>query len=704
MIKKAALFCMLFLGLLSFLSLKAQSVPQKKIDSLTTLIKKENSDTNQVKALLELADVYRNSKIDTSGVLAKKANLLAKNLNYKKGLARSIHLMGYIDYAKGDFTPAREKYNQALLIYQELHDDSGIAQMIYNLGILFAYTGVNDKALENFLKALKIYESTKNNKGISECYTVMALIYERQGNSDKAILYHNKALDLALKLNDKYNISVCYINIGNIYGHQKKFDTSLVFYFKGLKIAEELQNKKWMLSATGNIGEIYTQQGKYKEALNYLQKALDISEESGDKQAIIETLNCMAKVHFDLKDYKKAKDLNEQALIMGKTIGSKYDIKRSYEALASLNAEMGNFEEAYTYHKLYANIKDTILNTENSKQIAEMGTKYETEKKDTEIKLLNKDKEIQAANFQKQQIITWLIAFGLLIVLLLALFIFRQYREKQKANVALEIAYHQIEEKNKDITDSINYARRIQTAILPEIENIKKQFPDIFIFYQPKDIVSGDFYWFTEKNGICILAVADCTGHGVPGAFMSMIGNDMLTQIVIEKGITQPNVILTHLHEGVKYALKQDVELNETRDGMDIVLVKYYFEDGKYLLEYSGALRPLWLISKNQNELTEYKPDKHSIGGADSNDQRQFTNHTIVLEKGDTFYLSTDGYADQFGGEFGKKMMTKNMKDLLFSIQSLTMDQQKDELKKALSKWKKDRQQVDDILVIGIRV
>ncbi len=701
---KSTLITTLFLCLISFLSLRAQSDSQKKIDSLSFLIKKQTSDTSQVNAMLELADVYRGSKIDSCNILAQKANILSTSLNFKKGLAKSIHLIGYVYYAKGDYTKAKEKYNQALILYQELHFTSGIAQMVYNLGILYAYTGVNDKALENFIRALKFYEILDNTEGISECYTVMALIYDRQGNHDKALLYHTKALDIALKLNDKYNISVCYINIGNIYGQQKIYDTSLIYYFKGLKVAEEIQNSKWMLSATGNIGTIYLQQGKKKEALEYLQKALVISEKTGDKQAIIETLNSIASVYFEMKDYQKAKDLNIKALSMGKEIGSKYDIKSSYESLASVYAEMGNFKDAYSYHKQYTNIKDTILNSENSKQITEMSAKYETEKKDNEIKLLNKDKEIQTANSKQQQIVIWSVSIVLLLVVVLAFFIFQQYKQKQKSNIELKSAYHQIEEKNKDITDSINYARRIQTAILPEIEIIQKHLPDIFVFYQPKDIVSGDFYWFTEKNGTCILAVADCTGHGVPGAFMSMIGNDLLTQIIIEKGITQPNVILSHLHDGVKNALKQDTELNEAKDGMDIAIVKLFSENGKHIIEYAGALRPLWLISKKNNELIEYKCDKHSIGGSFSMEQRQFVNQIIEAEKGDTFYLTTDGYADQFGGEFGKKLMTKNMKDLLVSIQSKSMNQQKEELKSQLNNWKRDKQQVDDILVVGVRV
>jgi hypothetical protein len=202
---------------------------------------------------------------------------------------------------------------------------------------------------------------------------------------------------------------------------------------------------------------------------------------------------------------------------------------------------------------------DSLLNENTSRQIAELDKKFESAQKDKE--LIMKDAEIvkQAAETEKQTTQRNYFILGFIIMLILVVFVFRGYKQKQKANEIIafqkkevEIQKSLIEEKQKEIVDSINYARKIQTAILPSLEHIREHLPQAFIFYKPKDIVSGDFYWFTEKNGYCFLVVADCTGHGVPGAFMSMIGNDMLTQIIIEKGILQPNHILTHLHESVK--------------------------------------------------------------------------------------------------------------------------------------------------------
>jgi ligand-binding sensor domain-containing protein/serine phosphatase RsbU (regulator of sigma subunit) len=275
--------------------------------------------------------------------------------------------------------------------------------------------------------------------------------------------------------------------------------------------------------------------------------------------------------------------------------------------------------------------------------------------------------------------------------------------EKQKDE--LHFAYKEIEnknilveQKNRDITDSINYARRIQQAILPLESQILKSLPDSFVLFKPRDIVSGDFYWFAQIEGKSILAVVDCTGHGVPGAFMSMIGNSLLNEIVYEKKITEPAKILNYLNDGVRLALKQDQENNETHDGMDIVLISL---EGKQL-EYAGAHRPLYII--NKETLKEIAADKFAIGGIQSGNAKMFTNHTLELKENDMIYLFSDGYVDQFGGDKGKKFMSKRFQELLLTIQTRSATEQKEILNDTIEEWKKNIEQVDDILVAGIRI
>lgn len=265
-----------------------------------------------------------------------------------------------------------------------------------------------------------------------------------------------------------------------------------------------------------------------------------------------------------------------------------------------------------------------------------------------------------------------------------------------------------VEVKNKDITDSINYAQRIQQAILPLPEDFTKVFPESFIYFQPRDIVSGDFYWFyqpkkTDRNWVYI-AAADCTGHGVPGAFMSMIGNTLLNEILNEKQIYDTDQILNHLHIEVRAALKQDTSQNTTNDGMDIALCRIDLDTLE--LQYAGANRALYVFKHNENgtEFIDIKPNKFPIGGYQAETTRSFTPHTIQLAKHDTFYIFSDGYADQFGGVSNKKFMVKRLQNELMSMQKEAMLTQKELVKKLVMDWKGDAEQVDDILLIGVRI
>ncbi len=257
-----------------------------------------------------------------------------------------------------------------------------------------------------------------------------------------------------------------------------------------------------------------------------------------------------------------------------------------------------------------------------------------------------------------------------------------------------------IEEKNKDITDSINYAKTIQNAILPSKELKQELFPESFVLFKPKDIVSGDFYWFAEKDGKKLIATCDCTGHGVPGALMSMIGNNILNQIVNEKGHTSPDEILNQLHKEIRKSLKQE-EQNDTKDGMDIALVTFNTDSE---IEFAGAQRPLWIIRNTEDaSLTEIKGDKYAIGGLQAEAERKFTNHKITLSKGDRIYVSTDGFADQFNVS-DKKLMTSKFKEILLSIRQKSMPEQEKFLDDYIEDWKGRREQIDDILVIGIKI
>ena len=315
----------------------------------------------------------------------------------------------------------------------------------------------------------------------------------------------------------------------------------------------------------------------------------------------------------------------------------------------------------------------------------------------------------------------------------------RKFEEKNKKMWQMSVAIHkekekinklklEIEERHQSIIDSVTYAKRIQEAILPPKTEIYKYLPESFVLFKPRNIVSGDFYWFralSEGNKVIIAAV-DCTGHGVPGAFMSMIGNTLLNEIVSLQGVVEPAAILNNLNEAVRSSLKQDQLDSESRDGMDVAICCIDFD--KMEVQYSGANRPLYLLRGDIAAVTieesldghavdalllgvtdvefieEFKPNKFPIGGLAMDEEKRFTNHVIPVKKGDSVFLFTDGYADQFGGDQGRKLMTKKFKKILRAIQNKSMSEQGAYLGNFIDEWRGEQEQVDDVLVIGIRM
>jgi serine phosphatase RsbU (regulator of sigma subunit) len=358
-----------------------------------------------------------------------------------------------------------------------------------------------------------------------------------------------------------------------------------------------------------------------------------------------------------------------------------------------------------------------MFTKESSAQIAEMNTKYDTDKKNKEIELLKKESEIehlnQEAEKSRNSIIRNSLIVGCLFIFILAIVLYNRNQVKQKANIALadknksieeqkeqiQFQHAQLEHKNKEITDSINYAKNLQLAILPPDNQVKRLLPDSFILYKPKDIVSGDFYWVEEWGDSILVAAADCTGHGVPGAFMSIVGNNLLQQAVNVFGLTKPSLILNNVNKNISRMLHQSEETSSVKDGMDIALIS--IEKGTRKLEYAGAFNPLWII--RNGEIVEVAPDKHPVGAFLDEELKQFTNHELELQKGDAIYIFTDGYADQFGGPKGKKFKYSQLKDILLKNNHLAMTAQKELLSTQIENWKGNLEQIDDILIIGIK-
>lgn len=570
----------------------------------------------------------------------------------------------------------------------------------YNaLGNIYADQGEYAKALESYFKSLRLREEAGDVKGTAAAHNNIGLIHYAKEEYDEALRFYFKALNGYETLRYKKGMGLVYNNIGVIYKRKNNFSKALEFYNKSLRIKEEMGNKKGMGDSYNNIAAIYQAQENYPLALEYYRKSLAIDEQTGYKKGMAVSHTNMSNLYVKMGKAAHAKQEAQKSLDLAVEIGSKDDMKHAYRSLASADSVLGDYKSAFRNHMLYVAIKDSIFNEESNKKIVQAEMNFEFAKKEAIAKAEQEKKDaISAEALHRQTMQRNAFIGGFALMLALAGVSYKNYRNKKKAHAVIEQQKLLVEIKNKDITDSINYAKNIQQAILPFDSRISETLKDYFILFKPRDIVSGDFYWFSEKDNYVFIAVADCTGHGVPGAFMSMIGSATLTHAVSEMGITDPGKILSETNKKIKQALKQSE--NNNRDGMDISLLRF---DKNNLCKayFAGAMRTMYHISNGA--LNEVAGNKAAIGGTTDN-AFEYTTHALTLSPGDSIYMTSDGYADQFGGPEGKKFRSGNFKKLLLQVQSLAMNDQKRKLEETFLNWKGDLEQLDDVCVIGIKV
>jgi len=681
---------------------------QNKIDSLIIVLKTAKDDTSKVNSINMLSKLYSNiGSYESAMQYAQQAFKLSDELYFKKGITAAYNNLGVVYWNQGNYKKALDYFSKSLIINEEIGNKKGLAIGYNNIGLVFLNQGDYEKALESFLKSLKIKEAIGDKQGIGMSYLNMGNIYLSQGNYEKALELFSKSLKINIETGNKKYEATNLNNIGIIAVFQGNSEKALEYYLKGLKIHVETDDKKGIAMSYNNIGLIYYEKGNYTKALDNQLKSLEINEEIGDIQGAAVSYTNIGNIYIKQKKFDESFHYLDISLNLLDSVGFKVGIKDAFLSLSDLFDKKGDYKQAYNYHILYSNIKDTLLNEQSSKQIAEMNTKYDSEKKDKE--LLKKDLEIskQLVETEKKQLQRNVFIIGFALVLALSFFIFKVYRNKRNANILLEkknsLIENQkqlVEEKSKKITDSIIYAKRIQQAILPSRDLIKSLIPDSFVFFKPKDIVSGDFYWIhaIDEDQV-MLAVVDCTGHGVPGALMSMMGFNLLEQIVKEHQIYEPGIILDELSKLVIDSLKQTNELSSVKEGMDIALLK--INNRTMELEFAGARNSIYLV--RNEKLSELKADRRSIGGALSH-AVPFSNYKIKVQKGDCLYAFSDGYADQFGGPDNEKFYYHPFRELLTGISQQSMEEQEEKLEKVILEWKGQKAQIDDMLVIGVRV
>ncbi len=678
-----------------------------KIDSLYRVLAIEKEDTPKVNTLNAISDFYLYYLPPKAEKYATEALELSQKLGYKNGMAESYLNLSVWCYRKDDYVKEKEYNEKAFALYQQTGNWKGIGNCYAYFSWTYYAMGNREKAMDNCLKATKIFDSLDYKAGLGRAYYFMGIInYEFSNNIPPAIRNMESAAAMQKAIGDKRELALTLDFLGSMYEKTGQADKALECYQRSLANSRESFNRNAESYALRSLGTFYETREDFIKAEDFFRQSLKLDEEAENFFGVIRNLNGLAKICLRKKDYNKALGYNEQCLSTAQKIGDKYGMMFVYDEMAKIYEAMNNTKNALKFSKLYIAMKDSVFNIEGSSKIAAMQTQSEYDKKMTiQQKENEKEKALADEKSKRQQLYIYFIVAVAIAVAAFAFFIFRSLRTTQKQKITIEKQKEMVEEKNKvieqknkDITDSINYAKRIQEAILPAREMSSKLFPDSFILFQPRDVVSGDFYWFEEKNGKKIIAAADCTGHGVPGAFMSMIGNAFLNEIVNEREITEPGKILSELRFLVIKALKQTGQEGEARDGMDISLLSFSSDS---TVEFAGANNPLWVI--RNGELQEYAPDKRPIGFF-RGQGLPFANHKVDIRKGDSLYIFTDGYADQFGGPKGKKFKYRPMQETLLSIHNRPMAEQGEALSSTFDKWKGNFEQVDDVLFIGIRV
>ncbi|HWY12409.1 MAG TPA: SpoIIE family protein phosphatase [Bacteroidia bacterium] len=687
----------LFLGILftATLSLKAQ---KNRMDSINKILRSVPPlDTRTLcKSLLFKGELFKSIQTDTSIYVLKKLYNIAIIKNYIDYKSLSANQLEMVYFNNSILDSALNYGNIALKEAINSKLDSLKVNALINLAWCNAKMGDQDKAMPQFFEALTLAEKLGMKKNIERIYQLLGLIYVSKDKT-LALSYFQKGLKLSFELNFERDIGLSYTRIGDTYLKMGKTDSARFFIDKSIKFSRERKNlmlEKWALEIDASL---YSDLKNYTEALKIGLRSIEISKQIADSDGVMSSLLSVGGNYRRDGQYQKALKMLNEGLAMIKRNKQESLLSWAYLELKNTYKETGDFKNAFLASENRYEVAKKSMNEKSQTLIKEAEVKYKTLEKDKEIETQKSQLEKQEVESKQKEFQRNAFIVGFTFALLLVLFIWRGFKQKQKANTIIEKQKKLVEEKNKDITDSITYAKRIQEAILPSKEVKYKLFPEAFVLFQPRDIVSGDFYWFSEKNSKKIIAAADCTGHGVPGAFMSMIGNAFLNEIVNSNGITSPDQILNLLREQVITSLKQND--SDNKDGMDIALLS--FDEKNNTVEFAGSNNPLWHI--RNGVLMEIKADKQPIG-LYKGDAKNFTNHKVELQKGDTLYIFTDGYADQFGGPKGKKFKYKQLQDILISSQKLSMQEQENLLVNNISEWKGAFEQVDDILIIGIRV
>jgi serine phosphatase RsbU (regulator of sigma subunit) len=559
-----------------------------------------------------------------------------------------------------------------------------------------------DDAILYFQKAIKSAEILQDTVYLSYCYRFIGEINVAIRSYEQA----KKNLFMGLKYTNSGQSSVEIYNLLGILNKEMAvFDSSLYYHNKSLKLNQLNNDTLGIAYSYNNIALVYKHSGNYQSALEFLNRSLEYKKIVNDTKGIGGSYINIGSVYLLLEDYQKAYEYASLGMIYTDSVKSKY-FTRTGSEIALKGLLKIKSERAFDLFELYDSLNTELNGEEIVSNIEGNQIKFDVANKEQLLELekakANQLTQSLIVKEEKEKRLSFIITAGVIGVLILIVFlviVYNNFKKKKALSLSLEDKNLLIEQKNKDITDSINYAKKIQNSIMPDVSQFGKLFQDSLIYYKPKDIVSGDFYWFEYFNNSVVFAAADCTGHGVPGAMMSVVCVGALNHFTKKADITNPETALHFIDKEVNRSTNGGSQDQRMADGMDIALCS--FNKDNNTIQFSGANRPLVLI--RNNEAIVYKGNKFPIG-QDIGIEKDFTGKTIQLQKDDAVYIFTDGIVDQFGGKKNKKLLFKRLKDFLLTIQTLNCSDQKEKIDLFFNDWKGQQEQVDDVLLIGIKV
>lgn len=723
-IKKYGFILLLF-------ALFSNSFGQKKRDKSFFLINLDESSLNAYDKYLidSLLPIYHKTKNDTvklnciKGLAAtlSDANIwVAYNdvlIDLTKNKSDSLSIAFYSDalnntgyqyqYLKNNLDSAIYYYNLSYEISNKIQFFSAMGVALNNLAFIYQHRGAIEKSIELYSEAYKIFLKREYYAGITSTLVNLGDIYYRNEDFSKAEDNFQKALYYAEKIPGGFQLGNVYNQLAIINQHKNNLSKSFYYLYKAEKVYASQSDFSHLALTYINLANNHSMLKEKSISDSYFNKAAECINKIQEVSIKSRVLTELSGYYIGKNNAALAQQFADSGLYYAKKIGYPQLMYNAYIKLSEIYRHQKKFEQAFTCLKEANILNDSISNDKIKKSILKQQFKSDYEKKEIELKAeqTKKDTERKAEKKRQQYILygTLVVLAALLVVIYV---VYRNYASKKKSALVLEeknkIIYSQkqlVEEKQKEIIDSINYAQKIQAAVLTGDEIWKKISKEYFILFQPKDIVSGDFYWaYNTVNSRAVFALADCTGHGVPGGFMSMLGNSFLNELVVENKIFNPAELLNKLRTKIISSLEQK-GVTDRRDGMDMAICTWNKLNNT--LEFAGANNKLWII--RSGSLVEYAGDKMPVGNYHG-ELKPFTLHEIKLEPGDQIVLSTDGFADQFGGEGSKKLMTKNLKSFIVNNSNLMLQQQRELLHNFLQEWKGHNEQVDDVSVISIKV